>query len=63
MEYVFSAANLKAELYGLKQNRDRGYVKRVAMRVKVPEFTPRSGVRIDVTDAEANARANESVGE
>ena len=28
-------------------------------KVVVPEFTPRSGIRIDVTDAEANARANE----
>ena len=63
LDYVFSAANLRAEMYGIKQNRNRAAVKEMVAKVVVPEFTPKSGVRIDVTDAEANARANEgSVG-
>ena len=49
-------------MYGMKQNRDRDAVSQMAQNVKVPEFTPRSGVRIDVTDAEAQAHSNDSMG-
>jgi ubiquitin-activating enzyme E1 len=53
IDFVYSAANLRAEMYGLQQNRDRDQVAQLAMAVEVPVFTPRSGVRIAVTDAEA----------
>lgn len=59
LDYILSAANLRAEMYGIKQNRDRSAVASMAAQVQVPEFKPRSGVKIDVTDAEAQARANE----
>jgi ubiquitin-activating enzyme E1 len=63
LDYVFSAANLRAEIYGLKQNRDRDAVAKMAAAVVVPEFKPRSGVKIDVTDAEAQARGGEMADE
>ena len=53
---MLAAANLRAAVYGLKQCRDRAYVTKVASGVAVPEFTPKSGVRIETTDAELQAR-------
>jgi len=59
LEYVVAGANLRAEMYGLKQVRDRDAIAKMCADVTVPEFTPRSGVRIETTEAEANARAND----
>ena len=59
LEYVTAAANLRAEMYGIKQTTDRAAIAKMANNVIVPEFTPRSGVRIDVTDAEAQSRQHE----
>jgi len=54
---VLAAANLKAEVYGIEQCRDRAAVAALVAKVDVPEFTPRSGVKIAVSDAEAAAAA------
>ena len=59
VDYVLSAANLRAEVYGIPQNRDRDAIIKMIEKVVVPEFTPRSGVRIDVTDSEASSRQND----
>jgi len=56
LDYVLSAANLRAEMYGIAQIRDPAVVADMCSKVKVAEFTPKSGVKIDVTDAEAQAR-------
>ena len=58
---MLSAANLRAEVYGIPQNRDRSAVIKMIEKVDVPEFTPRSGVRIDVTDSEAQSRQNDNL--
>jgi len=53
MDYIIAAGNLRAFMYGIPNNRDHDYVARVADSVKIPEFIPRSGVRIAISDAEA----------
>ena len=55
MDFIISAANLKAVIYGLQPHRDLDLVKNLVDSVEVPTFVPQSGVRIAVTDAEAQA--------
>lgn len=55
MDFIEATANLKAEIYGLPQVKDRKAVKSMVAKVTVPEFTPKSGVRIDVNDADMDA--------
>jgi len=59
MSYIRSAANLRAFNYGLKGSTDVDYLKRVADSVMVPEFVPKSGVKIasDPKEAEKEAAA------
>jgi ubiquitin-activating enzyme E1 len=53
LDFVYSAANLRANMYGLQQLRDRERIAEMALNLEVPLFVPRSGVRIAVNDAEA----------
>lgn len=53
MDYIVAAANLRAAMFGLPKCTDREEIARVLKLVKVPPFEPRQGVRIAVTDAEA----------
>lgn len=62
LDYVYAAANLKAEMYGLAQVRDRKAVIDLVEQITVPEFTPRSGVNIAVTDAALQAEQNNGEG-
>lgn len=55
LDYVFAAANLKAEVYGIAQLRDRDAVAKLVSAVDVKPFTPKSGVKIAVTDAAMQA--------
>merc|ERR1719305_1942775 len=52
-----AAANLKAEIYGIEKNKDRSVIKAIIAKVNVPTFEPKSGIKIAVTDAEAQAQA------
>ncbi|XP_050429029.1 ubiquitin-like modifier-activating enzyme 1 [Adelges cooleyi] len=52
LDYIFAAANLRAETYNISQVRDRAYISNVALSVKVPEFVPKSGVRIAENDSQ-----------
>jgi ubiquitin-activating enzyme E1 len=61
LDYIMAAANLKASIYGIPANRDRKAIADLVSTIVVPEFTPRSGVKIAVTEAEAqNSRADYS---
>lgn len=57
-----AAANLFAQTYGLGGSQDRAAVATLLQSVQVPEFTPKSGVKIHVSDQELQS-ASASVGE
>lgn len=59
LDYIVAASNLKAYVYGIEQIRDRQKVKDILARVDVPEFIPKSGVKIAVNDTEAQSNPND----
>ena len=63
LDYIFAAANLRAENYGLKQERDRQVIADLVAKVKVPEFVPKKNVKIAATDKEAKQQAEEQANE
>jgi len=56
MDFIVAAANLRAEVFGIPTNKDRKSINGILATIKVEEFTPKSGVKIAVTDAEAQAQ-------
>jgi len=58
MEYIRACANMRAFNYGLKGSTDLEYLKRVADSVMVPEFVPKSGVKIESDPKEAEKAAS-----
>lgn len=54
LDFIISTANLHAFNYGMKGERNPAYFKSALASVKVPEFVPKSGVKIQVTENEAN---------
>lgn len=60
LDYVLAAANLRAEVYGIPQNRDRDDVANMVAKVVVPEFIPKSGVKIAVNDAQLMPNGSEA---
>ena len=60
LDFVESVANLRAEIYGIERNKDRAAIKAIIAKTNVPAFQPKSGVKIAVTDAEAQAQ-NDSI--
>ncbi|XP_062314344.1 ubiquitin-like modifier-activating enzyme 1 [Osmerus eperlanus] len=52
MDYVVAAANLYGQTYGIAGSRDYAAVRKVLEKVPVPDFTPKSTVKIHVTDQE-----------
>ncbi|KAH8405459.1 hypothetical protein KR215_000197 [Drosophila sulfurigaster] len=58
LDYIYAAANLRAEVYDIPQVRDRQKIAELVQQVKVPEFKPRSGVKIETNEAAAAAAAN-----
>jgi ubiquitin-activating enzyme E1 len=58
--FIYAAANLRAQMYGFQQVRDREEVKKLVTDIKVPEFKPKSGVVIHLNDTEASSANNSS---
>ena len=61
MDFVLSAANLRAEIYGLQGTKDANDLLPILKKVNVPEFKPKEGVKIAANDAEAEAMAQQNV--
>jgi len=61
VDFVEAAANLRAEIYGIEKNHDRSVIKAIIDQLNVPEFQPKSGIKIAVTDAEAQAQNDASM--
>lgn len=59
LDYIVAAANLKAYVYGIPQVRDRQKIKDILAKIEVPEFVPKSGVKIAVNDTEAQPSTND----
>ncbi|KAG9000623.1 hypothetical protein FRB94_009580 [Tulasnella sp. JGI-2019a] len=53
LDYIISAANLHAFNYGLTGTTDINYVKKIVDAVIVPEFQPKSGVKIQIKETDA----------
>jgi len=58
LDFVVAAANLQAEVYGIAKIADRAEITKIIASVNVPVFEPKSGVKIAVTDAEAQAHSD-----
>jgi ubiquitin-activating enzyme E1 len=52
LQFIISAANLHAFNYGLRGETDSTIFRKVADSVVVPEFTPRSGIKVQVNENE-----------
>uniref|UniRef100_A0AAX7SXG1 E1 ubiquitin-activating enzyme n=1 Tax=Astatotilapia calliptera TaxID=8154 RepID=A0AAX7SXG1_ASTCA len=50
--YVMAGANLYGQIYGIKGTRDLTSIRGILENVRVPAFTPKSSVKIHVTDKE-----------
>jgi len=55
LDFIMAGANLKASIYGLPQNRSREYISQQVLKIDVPVFEPRAGVRIEVNESEAQS--------
>eukprot|EP00533_Pseudo-nitzschia_delicatissima_P000361 CAMPEP_0116082952 /NCGR_PEP_ID=MMETSP0327-20121206/3005_1 /TAXON_ID=44447 /ORGANISM="Pseudo-nitzschia delicatissima, Strain B596" /LENGTH=1052 /DNA_ID=CAMNT_0003573789 /DNA_START=54 /DNA_END=3212 /DNA_ORIENTATION=- len=61
LDFIVAAANLRASMYGIKGRTDKEYFETTLKDVIVPDFTPRSGVKIAANDEEAKAQAENSM--
>jgi len=52
LDFIVAAANLHAFNYGLRGETDSTIFKKIADSVIVPEFTPKSGVKIQINDSD-----------
>lgn len=59
LDFIVAAANLRAYTYDLPANRNTENIKDIVDKVTVPTFVPRSGVKIAVTEAEAESQGND----
>uniref|UniRef100_A0A8C7VRZ1 E1 ubiquitin-activating enzyme n=1 Tax=Oncorhynchus mykiss TaxID=8022 RepID=A0A8C7VRZ1_ONCMY len=52
MDYVVAAANLYGQIYGIVGTRDSSAIRSILETVHIPAFTPKSTVKIHLTDKE-----------
>lgn len=63
MDYVVAAANLCGQIFRVKGTTDRASVRNVLQDVHVPPFTPKSSVKIQLTDKELEAERKRESGD
>ncbi|KAJ2933673.1 hypothetical protein H1R20_g3400, partial [Candolleomyces eurysporus] len=63
LAYIIAAANLHAFNYGLRGETDPAYFRKVVDTVIVPEFTPKSGVKVQVNDNDPVPQAGGDAGD
>jgi ubiquitin-activating enzyme E1 len=59
LDFVVAAANLRANMYGIKGRTDEEYFREALKNVIVPDFTPSDGVKIAANDAEEEKSSND----
>lgn len=52
MDYVVAAANLYGQIFGISGTRDRASITKTLEKVRLPFFTPKSSVKIHLSDEE-----------
>jgi len=50
MDFIVAAANLYGQIYGITGSKNRADIQSILQGVKVPEFTPKSTVKIAEND-------------
>lgn len=60
--FVYAASILRAQQYNLNPITDRAAVAQLATAIEVPSFSPKSGMKIAVTEAEAKEHAEQMGG-
>ena len=58
LDFVVAAANLRAEMFGIQGRTDEEYFRNALKDVIVPDFTPRSDVKIAANEEEAKEENN-----
>ena len=61
LDFIVAASNLRASMYGIKGRTDKEYFESTLKDVIVPDFTPKSGVKIAANDEEAKANEENSM--
>jgi ubiquitin-activating enzyme E1 len=56
--FIVAASNLHAFNYGLRGETDLAIYRKVADAVIVPEFTPKSGIKVQINDNEPVAQGD-----
>ncbi|KAL3757977.1 hypothetical protein ACHAWU_006035 [Discostella pseudostelligera] len=57
-DFIVAAANLRAQMFGIKGRTDEEYFVEVLQNVIVPDFSPQEGVKIATSEAEAKDSEN-----
>lgn len=59
VDFVMSFANLRAEMYGIEQNRDYSNIIKCLKEVQVADFMPKTGIKIPADDSELEEEKND----
>ena len=62
LAYIIAGANLHAFNYGLRGETDPAYFRKIVDTIIVPEFTPRSGVKVQINDNDPVPQAGGDAG-